>query len=75
VATLGIQAAVSPVVPLSSLDRSLSVGDLVSFSGYRGRVCGYTPAGLVRVSFGASRFKEIPEADLSVFVPWWSDRD
>lgn len=59
----------------ASLDRQFSTGELVSFNGYTGKVCGYVKEGLVSVSFGRGRFRAIPESELSVFVPWWSERD
>ncbi|CAG0965037.1 hypothetical protein RHDC4_00927 [Rhodocyclaceae bacterium] len=50
-------------------------GDLISWNGWRGKVSGRTTKGLIRVSFGQGRVRELPESALTVFVPWWSDHD
>lgn len=54
---------------------AFSLCDLVQWHGYIGKVSGYTRSGLVRVSFGRGRKRTLPESALTVFVPWYSDRD
>lgn len=54
---------------------AFSLCDLVQWHGHIGKVCGFTNTGLVEVSFGRGRKRALSESSLSVFVPWYSDRD
>lgn len=65
--------AIAPSPPTHA--QHFRTGDLISWNGWRGKVSGRTGDGLVRVSFGQGRVRELPETALTVFVPWWSDRD
>lgn len=59
----------------ATVAHAFTPGDLVTFNGYTGKVSSYSVAGLVVVTFGRGRRRELSESALQVFVPWWSDRD
>lgn len=51
-----------------------SPGALVTVNGHTGKVSGHKDGKAV-VTFGTNKRREIDEAELTAFVPWYSERD
>lgn len=72
---VAIPAAVYRSPQSASKPQLFKPGDLVTWNGWNGTVRSYPQPGIVRVGFGGNRMKNVPEDHLSVFVPWWGERD